>query len=99
MNKRCGRCRALAAARPVPTSGRWRGVKAVVRFPTPTRLGAALAAGRQCFVVSPYEWSIANHPNCRAFPILADAVEAILARDQPAGSWRQRNEAAVVRPL
>jgi len=43
-------------------------------------LGAALAAGKQCFIVSPYEWTIAHHPRCRVFPTLADAVEAILSR-------------------
>jgi hypothetical protein len=30
-------------------------------------LGAALAAGRQCWIVSDYDWSIAHHPLVRRF--------------------------------
>jgi hypothetical protein len=40
-------------------------------------LGAALAAGKTCYVVSPHEWTVANHPRCRTFATLADAVAAI----------------------
>jgi hypothetical protein len=42
-------------------------------------LGAALASGRRCFVVSPYQWTVAHHPRCRTFSTLAAAVEAIVA--------------------
>jgi hypothetical protein len=41
--------------------------------------GAALAAGRQVFIVSPYKWTFANHPRCRTFATLADAIAAIVA--------------------
>jgi hypothetical protein len=41
--------------------------------------GAALAAGRQVFVVSPYEWTFSNHPRCRVFPSLEMAIAAIVA--------------------
>jgi hypothetical protein len=40
---------------------------------------AALAAGRQVFVVSPDCWSFANHPRCRTFNSLAEAITAIMA--------------------
>jgi hypothetical protein len=30
--------------------------------------GAALAAGKRVFVVSPYEWTFANHERCRSLP-------------------------------
>jgi len=54
-------------------------------------MGAALAAGRQVFIVSPYEWSVANHPRCRTFRTLHDAVHAIMA--MTAGE-RARRDAA-----
>lgn len=41
--------------------------------------GAALAAGRRVFVVSPYDWTFANHPRCRVFATLEEAVTAIMA--------------------
>jgi hypothetical protein len=41
-------------------------------------LGAALAAGRQVFVVSP-DMTFSYHPNCRNFSALADAIAAIVA--------------------
>jgi hypothetical protein len=41
--------------------------------------GAALAAGRQVFVVSPDWWSFAHHERCRVFKSLADAITAICA--------------------
>jgi hypothetical protein len=44
--------------------------------------GAALAAGRQVFVVSPYEWTFANHPRCRVFLSLDAAIAAIMAMQQ-----------------
>jgi hypothetical protein len=40
---------------------------------------AALAAGRQLFVVSPDAWTFSHHPNCRNFSALADAIAAIVA--------------------
>jgi hypothetical protein len=41
--------------------------------------GAALAAGKRVFVVSPYEWTFAHHPRCRIFPSLEAAIQAIMA--------------------
>lgn len=41
--------------------------------------GAALAAGKRVFVVSPYEWTFSTHPRCRIFNTLADAIAAIMA--------------------
>ena len=41
--------------------------------------GAALAAGRTVFIVSPDWWSFAHHPRCRTFRTLADAIAAICA--------------------
>jgi hypothetical protein len=43
-------------------------------------LGAALASGKQCFIVSPtYWWSVQHHPLCRVFTSLQDAVAALVA--------------------
>jgi hypothetical protein len=42
-------------------------------------LGAALAAGRQCWIVSDYDWSIAHHPLVRRFATLEDAVAELVA--------------------
>lgn len=42
-------------------------------------VGAALAHGKRIFVVSPYEWTVSNHPRCRVFATLADAVAALMA--------------------
>jgi len=39
---------------------------------------AALAAGRQLFVVSPGAPPFSHHPNCRNFSTLADAIVAIV---------------------
>jgi len=39
--------------------------------------GAALAAGKQVYVVSPDEWTFAHHPNCRVFASLEEAANAI----------------------
>jgi hypothetical protein len=41
--------------------------------------GAALAAGKQVFVVSPHEWTFANHERCRRFDSLEAAIRAIKA--------------------
>jgi len=41
-------------------------------------VGAALAAGRQVFVVSP-DMTFSYHPNCRNFSTLAVAIVAIVA--------------------
>ena len=41
--------------------------------------GAALAAGKRVFVVSDYQWTFANHPRCRVFATLEDAITAIMA--------------------
>jgi hypothetical protein len=37
----------------------------------------ALAAGKQVFVVSPYEWTFADHERCRRFDSLEAAVRAL----------------------
>ena len=37
-------------------------------------LGAALAGGAQCFIVSSDWWSVAHHPRCRTFPSLDAAA-------------------------
>jgi hypothetical protein len=42
-------------------------------------LGAALAFGKQVFLVSENWWSIEHHPRCRKFRRLEDAVTAIVA--------------------
>ena len=41
--------------------------------------GAALAAGKRVYIVSPYSWTFAAHPRCRVFPTLEDAITAIMA--------------------
>jgi hypothetical protein len=41
--------------------------------------GAVLANGGQCFIVSPYTWTFANHPRCRTFDSIESAVRAILS--------------------
>jgi hypothetical protein len=51
--------------------------------------GAALAAGKRVFIVSPYIWSFANHPRCRRFGTLAEAIKAIRAADQGRTSRRR----------
>jgi hypothetical protein len=42
-------------------------------------IGAALSAGKQVFVVSPYAWTFAHHLQSRTFAAVADAVAAITA--------------------
>src|SRR5262249_43589921 len=44
-----------------------------------TRLYEALAAGKRVFAVSAYDWSFAQHPRCRRFNTLAEAVAAARA--------------------
>jgi hypothetical protein len=42
--------------------------------------GAALGAGRWVFLISPHPWPfLRNHPRCRSFDNLAEAVRAICA--------------------
>ena len=43
--------------------------------------GAALAAGKRVFVVSPDWWSFANHPRCRVLKDVASAIEAIMGKE------------------
>jgi hypothetical protein len=43
-------------------------------------VGAALALGKQVWVLSPYWWSFSNHPHARTFTTLEAAVAAIVAR-------------------
>ena len=40
-------------------------------------LGAALAAGRRVFMVTPYDWSWCHHPQVQCFDTLAQAIEAL----------------------
>jgi len=42
-------------------------------------VGAALASGKQVFLVSDYEWTVSHHPLCRTFDSLEDALGAIIA--------------------
>ena len=44
--------------------------------------GSALAAGKRVFVVSDYQWTFANHPRCRVFATLEDAIAAIMAGER-----------------
>jgi hypothetical protein len=46
-------------------------------------VGAALGADKQVFLVSPYEWSIAHHPNVRRFATLEDAIGELIKRGVP----------------
>jgi hypothetical protein len=55
-------------------------------------IGAALAAGRQVFVVSDYDWSIAHHPTCRTFPDLSAAIRAIKAQEAVGSRVRERTD-------
>jgi hypothetical protein len=43
-------------------------------------IGSALQAGREVWVVSDYQWSIACHPRCRVFASIEACVAAIVAR-------------------
>ena len=59
--------------------------------------GAALAHNKRVFVVAPTaHFSFANHPRCRVFNTLADAIEAIMAaptrRRQREGGASTRSE-------
>jgi hypothetical protein len=58
-------------------------------------LGAALAAGKRVFVVSPYKWTFASHPRCRVFATLEDAVTAIMSA--VAGETLRRSKTVEVR--
>ena len=40
-------------------------------------LGAALAAGRRVFVVTPYDWNWCHHSQVQRFDTLAQAIEAL----------------------
>jgi len=46
--------------------------------------GAALAAGKRVYIVSDYTWTFSNHPRCRLFATLEDAITAIVAGAQGA---------------
>jgi len=48
---------------------------------------AALAAGRQLFVVSPGAPPFSHHPNCRNFSALPDAIAAIVAMQTAARGY------------
>jgi hypothetical protein len=55
--------------------------------------GAALAAGKRVFLVSPHAWDfLRHHPCCRSFDSVADAVQAIMAA---AAGERARREMQV----
>jgi hypothetical protein len=42
--------------------------------------GAALGAGREVFLVSPKPWAfLRNHPRCRSFDNLAEAIRAVVS--------------------
>jgi hypothetical protein len=58
-------------------------------------IGAALAAGRATvFVVSDCTWSIANHPRCRVFSSIEEAVAAIAAMAAGEKARSERSNAA-----
>jgi hypothetical protein len=42
-------------------------------------MGAALALGRQVFLVSEADWNVGHHSNCRRFRRLEDCIAAIRA--------------------
>jgi hypothetical protein len=63
-------------------------------------VGAALAAGKRVFLVSPHDWSWAHHPHVRRFETLATAIAAIKELNAPAAAagdhqtlWAQRSGA------
>jgi hypothetical protein len=43
-------------------------------------IGAALVSGREVWVVSDYQWTIAHHPRCRTFKSIEACVAAVVAR-------------------
>jgi hypothetical protein len=43
-------------------------------------IGSALTAGREVWVVSDYDWTIANHERCRVFKSIEQCVAAVVAR-------------------
>ena len=45
-------------------------------------VGAALAAGRQVFIVSNHWWSVSHHPRCRVFPSVEAAIAALIAMQE-----------------
>jgi hypothetical protein len=53
-------------------------------------IGAALASGREVWLVSDYWWSISHYPKCRVFKSIEAAVAAAAARLK---GERARNEA------
>jgi hypothetical protein len=57
-------------------------------------LGAALAAGKQVFLVSENWWSIEHHPRCRKFRRLEDAVAALMAM-QAGSRARERSRSTL----
>jgi hypothetical protein len=43
--------------------------------------GSALGAGKWVYLVSPHPWPfLRNHPHCRSFDTLADAISALVAQ-------------------
>ena len=60
-----------AVTRPLPNEGE-RACGGLIE------LGAAIAGGAQCFIVSPDWWSVAHHPRCRTFLSLEAAITAIV---------------------
>ena len=55
-------------------------------------VGAALAAGRRVFLISPHDWSWAHHPNVRRFDTLAAAVAAIKELTPRAGGTQNKEQ-------
>jgi hypothetical protein len=54
---------------------------------------SALSHGKWCYLVSPHPWPfLRNHPRCRSFKTLAEAVTALMAR---AAGERARSERSV----
>jgi hypothetical protein len=55
-------------------------------------LGAALAFGKQVFLVSENWWSIEHHPRCRKFRRLEDAIAAVKAIEAGERAREQADE-------
>ena len=60
-------------------------------------VGAALAAGRRVFVVSPHDWSWMHHSNVRRFTTLEDAITAIAELNDAGGcGWLSSNTTGAI---
>jgi hypothetical protein len=59
--------------------------------------GASLGAGKWVFVIAPHAWPfLRNHPRCRSFENLAEAVRAICAMRDGERAREQRSSATII---